>query len=77
MSPKVIEHLRATPLGELILYRLRLPRRYPRGHVKNVERVRQMAAGLHQWRVAHLTGRGRARHDPECPMCRVRVRWTW
>jgi hypothetical protein len=77
MSPRVIETLRLIPYHEVLLYKVRLPKRYPRGRRENIERVRMAAAAQHQWRVAQMTLRGIARHLPGCSTCKTRVRWTF
>lgn len=58
-----------------VISRLRLPARKPKGDPQNVRRVAMVSAALHQWRVSKLTPRGRKRHQADCQMCRVRLRW--
>jgi len=77
MTLRVIETLKLIPYHEVLHYKVRLPKHYPRGRARNVARVRMVAAALHQWRVAHMTLRGIARHLPGCSMCKARVRWRF
>jgi len=77
VSPATIARLRKARFSELFPYYVHLPKRYPRRHHRNLTRVVMAAAAQHQWRVAQLGERARARHTSECSMCRIRVQWSW